>query len=266
MEKEKIKVYVPTMAELSASSEVPDYLFWVGSAGAFDDRYKKVSAAFVRILTFMGINYAVLGTEELSSGDVARRAGNEMLFQMQAISNIETMNAYGVKRILTCDPHAYNTFKNEYPDLGGDYEVIHHTQFLNEMIDSGKLKLTREYFEGKKLTYHDPCYLGRANGEYDSPRSVISTLASDFTEMKRNRSFALCCGAGGAQMFKEAEKGDKEIFIERTEDAIETGADIIVTACPYCMVMMTDGLKYKNLENNKYTYDIAELVALSVGL
>ena len=266
MEKEKIKVYVPTMSDLSAVNQKAEYLFWVGSAGAFDDRYKKVSAAFVKILTYLDISYAVLGTEELSSGDVARRAGNEMLFQMQAMTNIETMNAYGVTKILTCDPHAYNTFKNEYPDLGGEYEVIHHTRFLDELISSGKLNLTSEYFHGKKLTYHDPCYLGRANSEYDSPRSVISNVATDFTEMKRNRSFALCCGAGGGQMFKEAEKGDKEVFIERIEDAIETKADIIVTACPYCMVMMTDGLKYKNLENSKYTYDIAELVALSLGL
>ena len=266
MEKERIKISVPTMVDMSAVNQEPDYLFWVGSAGAFDDRYKKVTAAFVKILSYLDINYAVLGTEEISSGDVARRAGNEMLFQMQAMTNIEILDGYGIKKILTCDPHAYNTFKNEYPDLGGNYEVIHHTQYLNQLIDSGKLELSKDYFEGKSLTYHDPCYLGRANGEYNAPRRVISEINSDLKEMKRNKSFALCCGAGGGQMFKEAEKGDKEVFIERTEDAIETGADIIVTACPYCMVMMTDGLKYKNLENNKNTYDIAELVALSLGL
>ena len=266
MEQEKIKISVPTMAELAANGQEPEYLFWVGSAGAFDDRYKKVSRAFVKILSYLNVSYGVLGTEELSSGDVARRAGNEMLFQMQAMTNIETMNAYGVKKIITCDPHAFNTFKNEYPDLEGNYEVIHHTQFLNDKISSGELKLSRDYFKGKRLTYHDPCYLGRANGEYNAPRAVIAEVAEDIKEMKRNKSFALCCGAGGGQMFKEAEEGDKEVFIERTEDAVATGADIIVTACPYCMVMMTDGLKYKNLENNKNTYDIAELVAMSLGL
>jgi Fe-S oxidoreductase len=266
MEQGKIKIQVPTMAEMAASGNQPEYLFWVGSAGAFDDRYKRVTRAFVKILSYLDIKYAVLGTEELSSGDVARRAGNEMLFQMQALTNIEILNGYGVKRILTCDPHAYNTFRNEYPELGGEYEVMHHTQFLSEKIKRGDIKLARDFFSGKRITYHDPCYLGRANGEYDAPREIMAAVASDFREMKRNRSFALCCGAGGGQMFKEAEPGDKEVFIERIEDAIAIDADIIVTACPYCMVMMTDGLKYKNLENSKNTYDIAELVAMALGL
>jgi Fe-S oxidoreductase len=266
MEKEQVMISVPTMAEMHASGQEPDYLFWVGSAGAFDDRYKKVTRSFVKILSFLEIKYAVLGTEELSSGDVARRAGNEMLYQMQAMTNIETLNSYGVKKILTCDPHVYNTFLNEYPDLGGEYEVVHHTVFLKDLIESGKLKLKKDVFAGLKLTYHDPCYLGRANGEYQAPRKVINIVATEFSEMKRNKSLALCCGAGGGQMFKEAEPGEKEVFIERTEDAIQTGADIIVTACPYCMVMMTDGLKYKNLENNKNIYDVAELVAMSLGL
>lgn len=266
MEKEQIRISVPTMAEMVSAGKEPEYLFWVGSAGAFDDRYKKVTRAFVKILSYLEINYAVLGTEEISSGDVARRAGNEMLFQMQAMTNIETLNAYGVNKILTCDPHAYNTFLNEYPDLGGEYEVIHHSVFLSDMIQSGKLNLSKDFFSGKKLTYHDPCYLGRANGEYNAPRQVIKAVSVELKEMKRNKSFALCCGAGGGQMFKEAEAGDREVFIERTEDAIQTGADIIVTACPYCMVMMTDGLKYKNLENVKNTYDIAELVSMSLGL
>lgn len=266
MENDRIKINVPIMADMTAAGQEPEFLFWVGSAGAFDDRYKKVTRAFIKILSWLNINYAVLGTEESSSGDVVRRAGNEMLFQMQALSNIEILNGYGIKKILTCDPHAYNTFLNEYPDLGGKYEVIHHTKFLQDLINSGKLSLSQEFFSGQRLTYHDPCYLGRANGEYSAPRLIINTLASDFKEMKRNRSFALCCGAGGGQMFKEAEAGDKEVFIERTEEALESGADIIVTACPYCMVMMTDGLKYKNLENSKKTYDIAELVALSLGL
>lgn len=266
MEKEKIKIVVPTMAEMAAEGKTPDYLVWIGSAGAFDDRYKKVSRAFIKVLAYLGINYAVLGTEEISSGDVARRAGNEMLFQMQAMTIIDMLNTYGIKKIITCDPHAYNSFSNEYPDLGGEYEVFHHSQFLLELISSGQLQLSRDYFADKSLTFHDPCYLGRANGEYSAPRQIISALAADFREMRRNKSFALCCGAGGGQMFKEAEAGDKEVFIERTEEALATGADIIVTACPYCMVMLTDGLKYKNEENNRKTYDLVELISLSLGL
>lgn len=260
MSENKRKIQVPVMADLFAKGEKPEYLFWVGSAGAFDDRYKKVTRAFVKILTHLNVNFAVLGVEETSSGDVARRTGNEMLFQMQAMMNIETMNAYEVKKIITCDPHAFNTFKNEYPDYDGNYEVIHHTQFLQQLIAEGKLKIESDLFKDKVLTYHDPCYLGRANGEYDAPRDVLAAIPSKMVEMKRNRNNALCCGAGGGQMFKEAEKGTKEIFIERIEDALETKADIIVTACPYCMVMMTDGLKYKNKEEEIKNYDIAELI------
>jgi Fe-S oxidoreductase len=215
----------------------------------------------VQILNSLGVSYAVLGAEESSSGDVARRAGNEMLFQMQALMNIEVLKGYGVKKILTCDPHAYNTFKNEYPDLGGTYEVIHHSQFLRDQLESGKLKLRDNALQGTSITFHDPCYLGRANKEYKAPREILAALTSDTREMGRNRSFALCCGAGGGQMFKEAEEGEKEVFIERTEEALETGADIIATACPYCMVMMTDGIKYKNREESVKSYDIAELVA-----
>lgn len=259
------KVEVPMMAELLAKGEKPEYLLWVGSAGAFDDRYKQVSVAFAKVLNHLGISYGILGAEESSSGDVARRAGNEMLFQMQAMMNIEILDAYEVKKIITCDPHAYNTFKNEYPDLGGEYEVIHHSRFLRDLMKEGKLSLNGSALSGKKITFHDPCYLGRANGEYNAPREVLDALGST-VEMKRNRSFALCCGAGGGQMFKEAEKGDKEVFLERTEDALETGADIIATACPYCMVMMTDGLKYKNKEEEISNYDIAELLANSLNL
>ncbi len=266
MEATQIKVEVPVLADLFAKGEKPEYLFWVGSAGAFDDRYKKVTQAFVKILTHLGISYAVLGTEESSSGDVARRAGNEMLFQMQALMNIELLEGYEVQKIITCDPHVYNTFKNEYPDYGAKFEVIHHSQFLKNLIEEGKLNLDSAVFSGKKITYHDPCYLGRANEEYNAPRKIISSIQPDFVEMKRNKSFALCCGAGGGQMFKEAEKGNKEVFIERTEDALETGADVIATACPYCMVMMTDGLKYKNKNEEIKNYDIAELVALSLNL
>ena len=266
MEISQIKVEVPVMADLFANGKKPEYLFWVGSAGAFDDRYKKVTQAFVKVLTHLGINYAVLGTEESSSGDVARRAGNEMLFQMQAIMNIELLESYEVQKIITCDPHVYNTFKNEYPDYGAKFEVIHHTQFLQDLIDDGKLNLDSDVLTGKKITFHDPCYLGRANGEYNAPRNVLGSISSQLVEMKRNKSFALCCGAGGGQMFKEAEKGDKEVFIERTEDVLETKADIVATACPYCMVMMTDGLKYANKDEEVKNYDIAELVAMSLKL
>jgi len=259
------KVEVPLMANLLAKGENAEYLLWVGSAGAFDDRYKQVSVAFSKVLNHLGISYATLGAEESSSGDVARRAGNEMLFQMQAMMNIELLNGYEVKKIITCDPHAYNTLKNEYPDLGGEYEVIHHSQLLRDLMKEGKLSLSGTSLSGKRITFHDPCYLGRANGEYAAPRAILEALGST-VEMKRNKSFALCCGAGGGQMFKEAEKGEKEVFIERTEDALETGADIIATACPYCMVMMTDGLKYKNKEEEISNYDIAELVANSLDL
>ncbi|MCF8405515.1 MAG: 4Fe-4S dicluster domain-containing protein [Bacteroidales bacterium] len=257
---------VPLMADKLAAGEKPEYLFWVGSAGAFDDRYKKVTREFVKILNHLRIDYAVLGTEETDSGDVARRAGNEMLFQMQAMMNVEILNGYEVKKIITCDPHDFNTFINEYPDFDGKYEVIHHSQFLQQMISGGKLKLNGESFNGQKITFHDPCYLGRGNGEYNAPRDVLNALPAPKVEMKRNKSFALCCGAGGGQMFKEAEKGDKEVFIERTEEALETGADIICTACPFCMVMMTDGIKYKNKEEEVKNYDLAELVSMSLDL
>jgi len=262
----KIKIKVPVMADLAAKGEKTEYLFWVGSAGAFDDRYKRVTRAFIQILTYLDVSYAVLGVEESSSGDVARRAGNEMLFLMQALMNIELLNGYEVKKILTCNPHVYNTFKNEYPDFGGLYEVIHHSQFLKQQIDEGRLRIESDLFKSKIITFHDPCYLGRANGEYDAPRKVLGAIPSVKVEMKRNKNHALCCGGGGGQMFKEAEKGDKEVFIERIEDVFETGADIIATACPYCMVMLTDGLKYKNKEKEIKNYDIAELVALSLGL
>lgn len=261
-----LDLQVPLVSELAASGRKPEYLLWVGSAGAFDDRYKQVTRAFVKILNRLEIDYAVLGTEESSSGDVARRAGNEMLFQMQALMNIELLKGYGITKILTCDPHAYNTFKNEYPDLGGSFEVIHHSRFLSSLIASGMLNPDPGAFRGQVITYHDPCYLGRANQEYEAPRNIIGSFAATFKEMGRNRSFALCCGAGGGQMFKEAEKGDREVFMERTDDALETGADIIITACPYCLVMMTDGIKYNNKEEKVKVLDLAELTAKSMNL
>ncbi len=262
----KKKVEIPLMAKLAAEGKSPEYLFWVGCAGAFDDRYKKVAGAFAKILTHLNTDFAVLGTEESCTGDPARRAGNEMLFQMQALNNIEILNGYGIKKILTICPHCFNIFKNEYPQLGGDYEVFHYTQFLKKQIDSGKLIISSNLLKDKKITYHDPCYLGRGNGIYDPPRDILNAIPSIKVEMKRNKSEALCCGAGGGQMFKEAEKGNKEIFIERTEDALKTKAEIIATACPFCMTMMTDGLKYKNKENEIKNYDLAELIVQALDI
>ena len=259
-------VEVPVMADVFAKGERPEYLFWVGCAGAFDDRYKKVARAFAKILTHLNVSYAVLGKEETCTGDPARRAGNEMLYQMQALMNIETFTRYEVKKILTICPHCFNIFKNDYPDLGGNYEVINYTEFLQKHIKDGTLKVDHKVFENKKVTFHDPCYLGRANDIYEAPRKVLDAIIPERLEMKRNKSFALCCGGGGGQMFKEAEKGDKEIFLERTEEALETGADIIATSCPFCMVMLTDGLKYKNKEEEIFNYDIAELIAMSMKI
>jgi len=255
---------VPLMADLFTRGEKPEYLFWVGCAGAFDDRYKKVVRSFAKILNHMNVSYAVLGREETCTGDPARRAGNEMLFQMQAMQVIATLKGYEVKKIITTCPHCFNTFKNEYPDLDGNFEVTGYVQLLSRFIKEGRLDVSQ--LKGTNITFHDPCYLGRANEIYDEPRHVLNSLTNNFTEMDRNRSFALCCGAGGAQMFKEAEKGDKEIFIERTEDALKTGASVIATACPFCMTMMTDGLKYKNKEDEIKNLDIAELVVQSMGL
>lgn len=256
-----MKIDVPVMCEVYARGHRPEFLFWVGCAGAFDARYMKVANAFARILNHLQADYAVLGTEESCTGDPARRAGNEMLFQMQALCNINTFSMYEVKKIVCICPHCYNVFKNEYPDLGGHYEVVHYTQYLKEQILNNKLKLDKSKLQGRSATFHDPCYLGRGNDEYDAPRFLLKELGLKHIEMRRNKSFALCCGAGGGQMFKDAEKGNKEVFIERTEEALETGAETIVTACPFCMTMMTDGLKYKNKEEEIENLDIAELIA-----
>ncbi|MCF8223192.1 MAG: (Fe-S)-binding protein [Bacteroidales bacterium] len=263
---EKKKIDVPVMAELFSKGKKPEYLFWVGCAGAFDDRYKKVAAAFAKILKHLDISYAVLGKEETCTGDPARRAGNEMVYQMQALQNIELFKTYEIKKVITICPHCYNIFKNEYPDLGADFEVINYLSFLADMLHEKKLKLDNSVLHDRIITYHDPCYLGRGNDIYDEPRELLATMTPALREMKRNRSNALCCGAGGAQMFKEAEKGDKEVFIERTEDAIDTGADIIASACPFCMTMMTDGIKYKNREDEMHNLDIAELIVKALKI
>ena len=254
-------VNVKTMAEMMAAGEKPEVLFWVGCAGSFDDRAKKITKAFVKLLNGAGVSYAVLGTEESCTGDPAKRAGNEFLFQMQAMQNIQVLNAYEVKNIVTTCPHCFNTLKNEYPGLGGDYKVQHHTQFLMDLLQSGKLKVEGGKYNGKKITFHDPCYLGRANDEYEAPRELLASLDAELVEMKRCKSKGLCCGAGGAQMFKEAEKGNKEVNIERTEDALEVKPDISATGCPFCNTMMTDGVKNFEKEDSIKVYDLAELIA-----
>ncbi|MGB5646138.1 (Fe-S)-binding protein [Muriicola sp.] len=257
---------VPTMASLFAEGKQPEILFWVGCAGSFDDRAKKITKAFVKLLNNAGVSFAVLGTEESCSGDPAKRAGNEFLFQMQAVTNIEVMNGYGIKKVVTACPHCFNTLKNEYPGLGGTYDVVHHTQFLKELVDEGKISLEGGTYKGKRITYHDPCYLGRANNVYEAPRELIQKLDAELVEMKNCRSRGLCCGAGGAQMFKEAEKGDKEVNIERTEQAMETQPEIIAAACPFCNTMMTDGVKNKEKEASIAVMDIAELLASAQDL
>ena len=263
---EVLKVDVPVMADLHGRGEHPEFLFWVGCAGAFDDQYQKVTRAFVKILTFLKVSYAVLGKEESCTGDPARRAGNEMLYQMQALQNIEIFKTYGIRKVITICPHCYNIFKNEYPDLGADFTVINYLQFLDQCILSGKLKLDPQALSNISITYHDPCYLGRANDIYFEPRSILKKLSANLVEMERNKSFALCCGGGGAQMFKEAEKGNKEVYIERTEEALRTNAKIIATACPFCMTMLTDGIKYKNREDDIKNFDIAELIVQSLNI
>ncbi len=252
---------VPTMAEMTAQGKQPDVLFWVGCAGSFDDRAKKITKAFVKILNKANVNFAVLGAEESCTGDPAKRAGNEFLFQMQAMANIEVLNAYDIKKIVTACPHGFNTIKNEYPELGGKYEVLHHTEFLKSLLDEGKITIEGGKYKGKRITFHDPCYLGRGNDVYEAPRLLIEKLEAELVEMKHCKTNGLCCGAGGAQMFKDAEKGNKEIYLERTEEALETKSSIIATGCPFCNTMITDGIKATNQEENVQVLDIAELIA-----
>jgi heterodisulfide reductase subunit D len=254
---------VPVMADLAGRGETPEILFWVGCAGSFDQRAQKVTGAFIRILDHCRVSYAVLGSEEGCTGDPARRAGNEFLFQMLAANNVATLNGYGIKKIVTTCPHCFNILANEYPELGGEYDVVHHTTFIQGLIDEGRLKpADGKTFTGKRITYHDSCYLGRANGIYEAPRKVLETLDAELVEMRRCKSKGLCCGAGGAQMFKEAEAGNKEVNIERTEEALETKPDIIAAACPFCNTMMTDGVKHHEREEDVKVYDIAELIAM----
>ena len=257
---------VNTMAELMAKGEKPEVLFWVGCAGSFDDRAKKITRAFVKILNEVKVNFAILGTEESCTGDPAKRAGNEFLFQMQAMTNIQVMNSYEVKKIVTTCPHCFNTLKNEYPGLGGNYEVMHHSQFLQKLMEEGTLKIEGGQFKGKKISFHDPCYLGRGNGEYEAPRVLLQELDADLVELKRCKSKGLCCGAGGAQMFKEAEPGTKEVNIERMDDVVEANPNIVAVGCPFCMTMMMDGVKNKNKEERLKVYDLAELIAEGKGL
>lgn len=257
---------VPTMADYMAIGETPEILFWVGCAGSFDDRAKKITKAIVKILNHVNIKFAVLGTEESCTGDPAKRAGNEFAFQMQAMTNITTMNSYHVKKIVTGCPHCFNTLKNEYPALGGNYEVIHHTQLMQELLSSGRIKIEGGSFKGKKITFHDPCYLGRANDVYEAPRQVMVNLDAELAEMKRSKANGFCCGAGGAQMFKEAEKGDREVNVERSEEALALNPDIIAVGCPFCNTMMTDGVKHFNKEDTVKVYDVAELIAQAKDL
>lgn len=259
-------IQIPMMSELVAKGESPEVLFWVGCAGSFDDRAKKITKAFSKILHHCGVKFAILGNEETCTGDPAKRAGNEFLFQMQAMTNIATLNAYEIKKIVTACPHCFNTLKNEYPSLGGNYEVVHHTQLIQELIDSGKLNFEGGAFKGKRITYHDSCYLGRANGEYTAPRRILEALDAELVEMKRCKKNGLCCGAGGAQMFKEAEKGDKEINLERSDEALATGASIISANCPFCTTMLSDGVKHAEKEDSVVVMDVAEMIAQAKDL
>jgi Fe-S oxidoreductase len=258
-------MHVSTMAEMMAKGESPEVLFWVGCAGSFDQRAQKITKAFATILDKTGISFAILGKEEMCTGDPARRSGNEFLFQMMAYNNIQVLNGYGIKKIVTTCPHCFNTLKNEYPELGGSYEVIHHTTLLQQLIDEGKIRLKDGgSFKGKKITYHDSCYLGRANNIYEAPRKVLEMLDVELVEMKRCRTNGLCCGAGGSQMFKEEEKGSTRINWERTKEALDSNASVIAAACPFCNTMLTDGVKVNEKESQVEVLDIAELIVQSM--
>lgn len=256
---------IHTMAEMAAEGRTPDILFWVGCAGSLDQRAQKITRAFALILTKVGIDFAVLGAEESCTGDPARRAGNELLFQTQAYGNIQTLNGYGVKKIVTTCPHCFNILKHEYPVLGGTYEVIHHVQLLQQLLDEGKIRMKEKgAFRGKRITYHDSCYIGRANGIYEAPRKVLEVLDGELVEMKSCKSRGLCCGAGGGQMWKEEENGRDRINAERGREALETGASVVASNCPFCMTMLTDGVRQADTEAPPQVLDLAELIAASM--
>ncbi len=255
MENLKIK----TMQEFVAEGRKPEYLFWVGCSGSYDPRSQKISLALVRLLQAAGVEFAILGDEEVCTGDPARRAGNEFLFQMLAHQNIGTLVQYGVTRIIASCPHCFNTLKNEYPVLGGHYEVIHHTQLIRQLLDDGRIKL-KEDVPALTVTYHDSCYLGRVNGIYEVPREILAQLRVELKEMGRSKANGLCCGAGGAQMFKEDEPGNKRINVERVEEALGTGATVIAANCPFCTTMLSDGVKAADRQDEVMVYDLSELV------
>lgn len=257
---------IKTLAEIASSGEEAEILFWVGCAGSFDERAQKITKAFSKILHHAGLKFAILGTEEACTGDPAKRAGNEFLFQMMAMQNITTMNAYGVKEIVTACPHCFNTLKNEYPKLGGNYDVVHHTTLINQLFENGKLKMEGGVFKGKRITYHDSCYLGRANDIYEAPRNIIEKLDAELVEMTRIKENGFCCGAGGAQMFKEAERGTKEVNVERIDEALKVSPNVVASACPFCMTMLRDGVKHFEKENEIQVFDVAELVANAMEL
>jgi Fe-S oxidoreductase len=257
---------VRTIAEITAAGEEAEILFWVGCAGSFDERAQKITKAFAKILYAAGIKFAILGTEEACTGDPAKRAGNEFLYQMLAMQNITTLNAYNIKKIVTACPHCFNTIKNEYPEMGGSYEVLHHTTLINQLLNEGKIAIKGGAFKGQRITYHDSCYLGRANNIFEAPREVIEKLDVELVEMKRSKASGLCCGAGGAQMFKDAEQGTKEVNLERIDDALEINPSVVAAACPFCMTMLRDGVKHHNKEQEVQVLDIAELITNAMDL
>lgn len=245
-------------------SQLPDpkILFWVGCCGSFDARNQKVAISMVKILQASGIQFGILGNEEGCCGDPARRIGNEYLYQTTAQANIEILKRYGVKTIVTLCPHCFHTLKNEYPQLGGDFQVIHHTQFLMELISSERLKLTKPI--NKVITYHDSCYLGRANQIFEAPRRILKSIPGlKLVEMERHRNRSFCCGAGGGRMWMEEHIGTR-INQMRTDQAIEVKAELIGTACPYCLTMLFDGIKEKGKEETMAAYDLSELVDQSM--
>ena len=258
---------VKTMAQWSESGEKPDVLYWVGCAGAFDDRNKKIAQSFVNIMNRAGIKFGILGQEENCTGDSARRAGNEYLYQTLATQNIETMNNYGVKKVVAACPHCFNTLKNEYPQFGGNYEVEHHTTFIQNLVVDKKVTLDKSKTEDLgDITYHDSCYLGRYNDVYSSPREVLTAATGKAVkEASDNKSKGLCCGAGGAQMWKEEENGNERVNIKRTNQLVETGAKTVASACPFCITMIGDGVKAQEKEETVKTLDIAEIVNKAIG-